>query len=135
MRTKRALLAGSLLAAILSSGCEVSQNDNNKGCAGLGCPSMPGTLTLLVLDRATQKPVGADLTFTTMARALPFYCSTPEDAGTVCPSWTLSYIGDFDVEVTAPGYKTGTIHVTIEGPAGCCGRGPDTSATLVLAPL
>jgi len=103
-------------------------------CAGLGCASGPGTLTLTVLDQATGQPVAGELTFTADGQTLPFTCSAVVDPTTACPSWQLSIEGAFDVEVTALGYRPGTIHVLIEGPAGCCGIGPATSASLELLP-
>jgi hypothetical protein len=126
-----------LLLAIALFGC----NEHGKGgidgdpCGGLGCASGPGTLTLTVLDQFSKQPVSGMIEFSDANGKLPFVCSVVVDATMPCPSWKFSQIGGFDVTVRAPGYSDGMIHVLVQGPAGCCGLGPDTSDSMDLHPL
>jgi hypothetical protein len=103
-------------------------------CGELGCASFPGTVTLTVRDAVTGLPIDKPLTFTApqFSGNAPFTCS--DLTAVTCPSWQLSFEGSFDIAVAAPGYQPGTVHVLIEGPAGCCGKGPDTMAELSLTP-
>lgn len=129
------------ITLIATFGCDGGAPDSGPDpdpdeCDGLGCASFPGTLTLTVLDSATGEPVPGELDFVAeVGGPLPFVCSAVVDEGEACPSWLLSYQGRFDIEVTAPGYEPGFVEVLIEGPAGCCGTGPDSSASLELDPL
>jgi hypothetical protein len=110
---------------------------NSDPCAGLGCATGPGTLVVGVLD-AGGTPV-AGVTFTESGQSLQAYCES--DAGQIltdagaCDAWhldTLS-VGPHSILVSAPGYASQTIDVTIQGPAGCCGRGPEVDKTVTLA--
>jgi len=108
-------------------------------CGDLGCASGPGTLTLTVIDGGTGQPIlgspeTRDLTFTANGDALPFTCSAVVQPGTACPSWQLSIVGMFDIEIAAPGHLPETITALIQGPEGCCGIGPSTTASVTLKP-
>ena len=127
-----------LVPLLLACACTThgSTPINGDDCGDRGCASFPGTLTLTVTDRTTQQPVAGTLSFTDASGTLPFVCSAAVDpATTPCPSWQLMYEGAFDVTVSAASYQPGTIHVVIEGPAACCGAGPDSTASLALVPL
>ena len=126
-----------LIACLFAVGCgeHGSSGPDADDCGERGCASFPGTLTLTVLDATTNQPVAGTLTFTSGPQTLPFVCSVVVDPGVACPAWQLSYEGAFDVDVAAPNYQTGTIHILIEGPAQCCGVGPNSSASLSLQPL
>jgi hypothetical protein len=125
-----------LFACLVAAGCmEHGSASSGDDCGERGCASLPGTLTLTVLDSTTNQPVAGTPTFTAGPQTLPFACSVVVDPGAACPAWQLSYEGAFDVAVAAAGYQTGTIHVVIEGPAACCGVGPNSSASLSLVPL
>jgi len=129
-------MRAALLCLLLPLGCAThGSSPTGDDCGERGCASLPGTLTLTVLDRVTQQPVPGTLTFTASGQPLPFNCSAAVDPSVPCPSWQLSYEGAFDVAVAATGYQTDTIHIQIDGPAQCCGTGPNTSASLELAPL
>ncbi len=126
-----------LLAAIGLLACNehgTAGSDADK-CGGLGCASGPGTLTLTLIDSTTKLAVKGTIDFRDVNGKLPFACSASVGPTMACPSWKLSMIGGFDVMVTAPTYRTGMIHVQIDGPAGCCGIGPDTAASLELVPM
>jgi hypothetical protein len=89
-----------------------------------------------VIDAATQQPVVGTVTFfdVNTQTNVAFSCSAVVDPSEACPSWQLSSIGGFDLEVSAAGYRPAMIHVLIEGPAGCCGTGPATSDSIDLQP-
>jgi hypothetical protein len=120
------------LVAVSAAACSTTKQDS---CAGLGCPSGSGTLTLQVLDTQTGAPVAGEVTFTAMGQPLHFMCSVFGDLGAACPSWTFSYEGTYDAVVQAAGYADGAIHFVLTGPAGCCGKGPDVSDTVKLTKL
>ena len=119
-----------------SSSSEGSSSSGGDPCAGLGCASGPGTLVVQVVD-AADAPVAAP-SFTEKGQTLQAYCETDggqilADAST-CGGWhldTLS-IGPQVITVAAPGYEPQTLSVTIQGPAGCCGRGPEVDETVTL---
>ncbi len=132
---------GVATAAFLS-GCGSGAND---ACAGLGCASEPGALVLHVVD-SRGKPV-ASPTFSTRLRSNPpspamslgqGQCQT--DGGTqqpdggVCGAWVFfASEGPQTVTVSAPGFVSQSVTVTIEGPATCCGSGPTVDRTVTLA--
>jgi hypothetical protein len=94
---------------------------------------MPGKLVVKVND-ASGAPVRAP-TFTESGRSLTASCG--EDAGATCPSgWTLELLpqGPHTIVVGATELSSKTISVTIQGPAGCCGQGPEVDETVTLAP-
>jgi hypothetical protein len=119
-----------------SSSSGSSGSSGGDPCAGLGCASEPGTLVVQVVD-AVNAPV-ASPGFTENGNTLQAYCETDagqilDDAGT-CGAWhldTLS-IGPHVITVAAPGYEPQTLSVTIRGPAGCCGQGPEVDQTVTL---
>ena len=122
-----------------STGTSTTGTDTNS-CAGLGCASFPGPLTIEVSDGMGQ-PV-AFPTFTEQGHALAGVCET--DAGMViadagsCGSWVFDQLpmGPHTITVSAPGYEPATVSVTIQGPTGCCGQGPavDRAVTLQRSP-
>jgi hypothetical protein len=128
-----------LLAGVLIAGCgeHGSAGTDADKCGQLGCASGPGILTLTVLDAKTQQPVKGMLMFSANGQQVPFACTVSVDLTKVaCPSWdTQALFGAFDVQVTVTGYQPNTVHVRVDGPAGCCGFGPPTSASLALEPL
>jgi hypothetical protein len=133
-----ALFASTILACS-SSDSSGSTTDTGTGnpCEGLGCTSMPGILVVKVHDAS-----GADVpspTFTEKGAKLAASCASPTDAGPdVCPAgWTFPNLfeGPHTIVVTAPGFDTQTITVTIQGPAGCCGIGPEVDQTVTLTPI
>jgi hypothetical protein len=136
------LLLTLVLALVPASACSgggssgTGGSTNTNPCAGLGCASGPGTLTLEVVDGAGQPVVGPQ--FTEQGHAVDGLCET--DAGMVvidagaCASWvfqTLS-IGAHTITVSAPGYDPATVSASIQGPAGCCGQGPAVNQTVTL---
>lgn len=131
-------LAIALAAITTTLGCDggdAGVDPDPDDCANRGCASFPGTLTLTVLDSASGAPVPGDISFEAeIGGDMPFACSAVVEPGEPCPSWLLSIQGRFDLAVSAPGYQTGFVEVLIEGPAGCCGTGPDTEATVELDP-
>src|SRR6266511_3910861 len=115
-------MRAALFAVLFPLGCATHGSSTpGDDCGERGCASLPGTLTLTVLDRGTQQPVPGTLTFTASGQPLPFVFSAVVDPGVPCPSWQLSYEGAFDVAVSAAGYQPDTIHLQIDGPAQCCG--------------
>jgi hypothetical protein len=110
---------------------------------------MPGKLTLRVLDSKTMAPV-ASPTFEEMARPLVGICVGTPDAGAVvdggdagdagdagvsaCPAWEFANlsVGQHNIQVGAPGYNQVPVAVTVLGPSGCCGTGPDVDKTVLL---
>ena len=144
------LLPALVLALIPASGCGSGTSSGAGGststgistgtdpCAGLGCASSPGPLTLEVVDGMGQ-PV-ADPVFTEQGQPLAGVCETDAgmvilDAGT-CGSWLFSQLpeGPHTIMVSAPGYAPATVSVTIQGPAGCCGTGPAVDRTVMMQP-
>ncbi len=106
-------------------------------CAGLGCASDPGPLIVAVLN-AAGSPV-ASPTFTENGRRLSIDCETDGgqillDAGE-CGAWHVDEfsVGAHTITVSAAGYASQTINVTIQGPAGCCGQGPEVDQTVTLS--
>jgi hypothetical protein len=129
-----------LLVGVLFAGCNEHGKAGIDGdvCGGLGCASGPGVLTITVVDSVTQLPVKGMLMFSTGAQQVPFACSTAtiDPTKDACPSWqTQTLFGGFDIVASVTGYHPGTVHVIVEGPAGCCGLGPPASASLALDPL
>jgi hypothetical protein len=144
------LLPVLVLALIPASGCSSTPSGaggstssgtggstSTDPCAGLGCASMPGPLTLEVVDGMGQ-PV-ADPVFTEQGHALAGLCETDAgmilpDAGT-CGSWLFDQLamGPHTIVVSAPGYAPTTVSVTIQGPAGCCGQGPAVDRSVMMA--
>jgi hypothetical protein len=126
-----------------SSGAGGSHGTTSNGtgtdpCAGLGCATFPGTLTLSVVDGMGQ-PV-ADPTFTEQGHPISAVCETDagmiiQDAGT-CGAWVFDQlsVGAQTITVGAPGYEPAMVSFTLQGPAGCCGKGPDVSQTVTLQP-
>ena len=109
---------------------------NTDPCSGLGCASMPGAAAIRVLDE-NGDPV-ASPTFTVSGHPVDAICETDagvilEDAGT-CDPWKLDTLseGANTITVSAPGYASTTVSVTIQGPNGCCGIGPTVDATATL---
>ncbi len=106
-------------------------------CAGRGCETASGLLTLTVLDAATMTPVSSQPSFLSSGYdgPMPFGCSA---ATSPCPSWQLAPSsalvgGTYTIDVVVAGYTTGQVTVTLAGPTSCCGAGPDVSATVTLA--
>jgi hypothetical protein len=136
-----------LFASVASVGCSSSDSggsgttDTGTGnpCEGLGCESAPGTLVVKVHDVS-----GADVaspTFTEKGAKLSASCPSPTDTGAgLCASgWSFGIgslsLGPHTIDVTAPGFDTQTIDATIQGPAGCCGIGPEVDRTVILTPI
>jgi hypothetical protein len=146
MRTALALASIAAIAiACGSSSTSGSSGDGGTGsdggnpdpCAGLGCASSPGVLTMHVVD-ASQSPV-ANPTFAESGHPLAPVCVNDGgfeiDAGASCDSWRFPFLseGSHAIAVSAPGYATRTVTVTIQGPTGCCGQGPAVDEKVTLA--
>ncbi len=133
---KRALVVVGLMGAALLANCGSSKTDP---CAGLGCAFGPGPL--VVHFGGTNGAVNAP-SFSENGQTLSAYCES--DAGQIvldagaCDLWRLDTlsIGPHTITISAPGYVPTKISVTISGPSGCCGQGPevDEDVTLVAAP-
>jgi hypothetical protein len=135
-------IAASIPALMLAcssndSGSGTTDTGNGNPCEGLGCASMPGKLVVKVQDVS-----GAEVpspTFTEKGAKLEAYCESSSDAGAgLCPSgWTFLYLslGPHTVDVTAPGFDTEEISASIQGPAGCCGIGPEVDQMVKLTPV
>jgi len=129
---RRALVFLGLMGAALLANCGSSKTDP---CAGLGCAFGPGPLVIHMTGGV------ASPTFSENGQTLAAYCET--DAGQIvldagsCDLWridTLS-IGAHTITISAPGYASTTISVTISGPSGCCGQGPEVDKTVTLVAL
>jgi hypothetical protein len=101
---------------------------------------MPGPLDLHVVDASNA--LVARPSFDEAGRTLSASCVTDAgfeilDAGATCDTWRVMSLtlGAHTITVSAPGYATQTVSVTIDGPAGCCGTGPTVDETVTLAPL
>ena len=134
-----ALFASTILACSSSdsSSSDTTDTGNGNPCEGLGCASMPGKLVVKVQDAS-----GADVpspTFTEKGAVIAATCESPTDTGPGrCASgWTFPYLalGAHEIVVTAPGFDTKTIDVTLQGPNGCCGIGPEVDQTVTLTPI
>ncbi len=134
-----AVAIGAAVAPLAACGTGGSSNgpDSGNPCEGLGCASGPGQLVIQVID-AAGRPI-ASPTFTENGRPLSAYCET--DGGqilldaSVCGAWRIDVlsIGQHTITVGAPGYPMSqTIMVSVSGPMGCCGRGPDVDETVTL---
>jgi SH3-like domain-containing protein len=57
------------------------------------------------------------------------------DAG-ACASWVFEQLseGPHTIVVSAPGFSSESVGVTLQGPAGCCGQGPAVDQTVTLMP-
>lgn len=105
-------------------------------CAGRGCATLSGQLTVTVLDAMTQMPIAVQPTFTTpiYSGPLAFTCSA---AVTPCPSWVLgpqAALGySLELHTSAPGYMPATTTVQFQMPVDCCGAGPDVATTITLS--
>jgi hypothetical protein len=136
MRAILAIVSAAAIAAACGSTGSSTGNDGGDPCAGLGCESSPGALVVRVLN-AVGSPV-ASPTFTENGQPLRAFCET--DGGqivfdaSVCDSWHVqaSAIGPHVVTVSAPGYEPQPFSATIQGPAGCCGQGPEVDETVTL---
>jgi hypothetical protein len=141
----------SVLAAIAACGGSTSTSDggadgstdgSKNPCDGLGCAIGVGKLTVHVLDAQSMTPV-LQTTFTENGQPLMATC-VASDAGVaeggadggapLCSTWLLQtvFIGAHTIGVHAPGYKDETLTVTMQGPSGCCGMGPDVDKTVLL---
>lgn len=111
-------------------GADGAADGSKNPCDGLGCAVGVGTLTIKALDAQSMMPVAA--TFTEGATKLVGTCSA--DAGGVCAAWQFPNlsIGAHTITVQAPGYKDASLAVTMSGPSGCCGRGPDVDKTVLM---
>lgn len=129
---------GSTTSAGAGGGATTGTTTGTDPCAGLGCASLPGRLTLEVVDGSNQPVQGP--VFTEKGQALGGVCET--DAGVIlpdagsCGSWIFDELpeGPHTIQVSAPGYAPATVSVTIQGPTGCCGMGPAVDRTVVMQP-
>ena len=137
MRLASSTVAAALVVACGTSGSSTSNDAGGNPCEGLGCASGPGELVIQVVD-AAGTPI-ASPTFTESGRPLSAFCET--DGGqiipdaSVCGAWRVDVlsIGQHTITVGAPGYPMSqTIMVSVSGPMGCCGRGPDVDVTVTL---
>jgi hypothetical protein len=144
MRTLLAALAVAASIPALMLAC--SSNDSSGGttdtgngnpCEGLGCASLPGKLVVKVQD-----VTGAEVpspTFTEKGAKLTPYCESSSDAGAgLCPmGWAFATLfeGPHTIDVTASGFDTQEFTASIQGPAGCCGIGPEVDQTVKLTPV
>lgn len=146
MKTMKTLIASFLfvLAACGSSTADDKASDasadgkadsSGNPCEGLGCASGAGRLTLHVVDSTFMQPI-AKPTFTENGQPVAANCAMNDDAG-ACTAWGFPnlYIGPHTIVVHAMNALDATIMVTLSGPNGCCGFGPDVDKTVVMMTL
>lgn len=125
---------GSTVSGSDGGGNDAGGTDGKKGpCDGLGCASGPGTLTVHMKDAQTMQA----LTMASFTEAgKPASASCKVDQQMMCTGdWVFQnlFIGPHTIEARSPGHAPKTFTVTISGPAGCCGLGPDVEETVLLA--
>ncbi|HET7373721.1 MAG TPA: hypothetical protein VFJ20_10055 [Gemmatimonadaceae bacterium] len=108
--------------------------DSRGPCDGLGCAIGPGKLILHVVDSQFMQPI-ASPTFTENGQMLQPTCIMGDSGA--CSAWQFAglFIGGHTIVVHAPNALDATLMVTISGPTGCCGFGPDVDKTVVMSTL
>lgn len=104
-------------------------------CEGLGCAIGPGRLVVDVKDDQTMAGIGT-ATFIEAGKALQPSCQVNQQmqcTGTYQLAGLA--IGQHTIEVHAVGHAPKTLTTQVLGPTGCCGVGPDTNETVLLAPI
>ena len=127
------LVAAAVVAACSSTasqhtGTGATGTGGGDPCAGLGCASFPGTLTLHVVG-PTSEPV-ADPVFQENGATISASCE--DDAGVpiadagACVDWVFDQLseGPQTIVVSAPGFGSQSVGVTLQGPAVLLRSGP-----------
>lgn len=139
MNARLSLLALFLVACGgTTSGSDAGADGSRNPCDGLGCAIGVGVLRVHVLDAQSMAPI-AGVSFSRGGAALAATCAADAgapDGGAACATWELDALGfgANTIDVAAPGYKAASLSVTMSGPSGCCGRGPDVEKTVTLSP-
>src|SRR5690348_10718878 len=102
--------------ALLVAGCS---RGNQDPCAGLGCATFEGSLTLRVRSGASGEAIAMPR-FAEAGKALTASCdaplldgSTPDGGAAPCGAWVFYWSGHHVVEVSAPGFVTASVTVDI----------------------
>jgi hypothetical protein len=136
MRATLAIASVAAIVAACGTSGSSSHDDGGDPCAGLGCASGPSPLVVQVVN-AVGSPV-ASPTFAEKGQPLQADCET--DGGqilvdaSVCGAWHVlaGSIGPHVITVSAAGFEPQTFDAMLQGPAGCCGLGPEVDVTVTL---
>jgi hypothetical protein len=131
-------IASMLLACSSSDSGGTSGTSGADACEDFSCMSRPGKLVVKVHDTSGAEVPSPN--FTEKGAKLSPYCESTTGAGAgLCPSgWTVVPLveGPHEIAVSATGYDTQRIEVTILGPSVCyCSQGPEVDRTVTLTPI